>query len=65
MSLDEREEQRWDCARKLLECEQEFISQMHYGLQRYSRPLRHCIVSEADHAILFQNVEQVIVHRNN
>ncbi|PVD28170.1 hypothetical protein C0Q70_10755 [Pomacea canaliculata] len=33
---------------------------MHAGLQRYSRPLRHCVLSGTQHYAVFQNVEKLV-----
>lgn len=40
--------------------EMDFIDVMHAGMQRYSRPLRHCILNPRQHFTLFQNIEKVV-----
>ena len=47
---------------QLLQCEEEFVSQMVRGITRYSRPLRHAIISPQEHQTLFRNVEKVGLH---
>ena len=54
-----QEQARQTAIRELVEGEEEFIRQMQYGIQRYSRPLRHCILTPQEHRTLFQNVEKV------
>ena len=44
---------------RLWRCEADFVQMMSSGIQRYSRPLRHCIISSVEHKALFQNVEKV------
>ncbi len=44
---------------KLLDCEESFVKQMQDGIQRFSWPLRHHILTPRQHRILFQNVEKV------
>ena len=46
---------------QLLQCEAEFVDEMHKAIQTYSRPLRYCVLSAKDHNKLFQNVEKVCV----
>lgn len=41
--------------------EMDFIDVMHAGMQRYSRPLRHCILNPRQHFTLFQNIEKVVL----
>lgn len=43
----------------LVECEQEFVQQMHQGIQWFSRPFRHCVLMAEEHCVLFQNIEKV------
>uniref|UniRef100_A0A2C9M8D8 PDZ domain-containing protein n=1 Tax=Biomphalaria glabrata TaxID=6526 RepID=A0A2C9M8D8_BIOGL len=45
---------------RLMSLELDYIDFMHYGIERYSRPLRHCIVSAQQHMALFQNVEKLV-----
>ncbi|KAI0227529.1 hypothetical protein LSAT2_021997 [Lamellibrachia satsuma] len=45
----------------VVNCEDGYITQMQCGIQRFSRPLRHCIGSSMQHATLFQNVEKLVV----
>lgn len=59
MTDEERERRRQECVRKVRDCERDFVHHMQFGIQRYSQPLQHCIISQADHALLFQNVDEV------
>ena len=43
----------------LLECEQDFVDAMHRGIQMFSRPLRHHILTSQQHSNIFQNIEKV------
>jgi hypothetical protein len=43
----------------LIEIEKEFICQLELGVQLYSRPLKHYLISSNEHAKLFQNIEKV------
>jgi hypothetical protein len=43
----------------LVTCEQRFIDIMQHGIQQFSRPLRHCVLSRQQHTTLFQNIEKV------
>ncbi|GFO45578.1 regulator of G-protein signaling 3 [Plakobranchus ocellatus] len=45
---------------RLMSLELNYIDFMHYGIERYSRPLRHCIVTAHQHRTIFQNVEKVV-----
>ncbi|GAB1599333.1 uncharacterized protein LOC115231791 [Argonauta hians] len=45
---------------QLVELEREFINFMHEGIAHYSRPLRHCILSQKQHSELFQNIEKLV-----
>ena len=47
-------------ALRLIEMEKEFISKLELGVQFYSRPLKHYLISANEHAKLFQNIEKVI-----
>lgn len=49
-----------DIAEQLLTCEDEFARKMHFGTERFSRPLRHCITTPTEQKILFQNVEKLV-----
>lgn len=51
-----------DAVHRLMNLELDFIDFMHHGMQRYSRPLRHCILSQNQHTSLFQNIEKVRSH---
>ena len=62
LSSDDKERQPQTHIERLLSCERHFVAQMQFGMQRYSRPLSHCIISPGDHSTLFQNVEQVTFH---
>ena len=48
---------------RLWRSEAEFVQAMASGTQRYSRPLRHCIITANEHNSLFQNVEKVNIHK--
>jgi len=39
--------------------EENFVDLMTSGMMTYSRPLRHRILTAAQHSLLFQNVEKV------
>ena len=43
----------------LVECERAFVESMQRGIQCFSRPLRHGVLSSNQHAMLFQSVEKV------
>ena len=43
----------------LIEIEKDFITQIELGVQLYSRPLKHYLISSNEHAKLFQNIEKV------
>ena len=45
---------------KLIRAEDEFVTTMHKGVQRFSRPLRHGLLTPHEHGILFQNVEKLL-----
>ncbi|KAL5012141.1 hypothetical protein ScPMuIL_010692 [Solemya velum] len=45
---------------KLVDSELDFVDFMHEGMQRFSRPLRHCILSSEQHLELFQNIEKLV-----
>ncbi|PVD28313.1 hypothetical protein C0Q70_10900 [Pomacea canaliculata] len=53
------EQKKHEAIHRLLSLELDFIDFMHAGLQRYSRPLRHCVLSGTQHYAVFQNVEKV------
>ncbi|CAF2883451.1 unnamed protein product [Rotaria sp. Silwood2] len=44
----------------LIEIEKEFINQIELGVQLYSRPLKHYLISSNEHAKLFQNIEKIL-----
>ncbi len=44
----------------LIEIEKEFINQIELGVQFYSRPLKHYLISSTEHAKLFQNIEKIL-----
>ncbi|XP_045191341.2 uncharacterized protein LOC123548240 [Mercenaria mercenaria] len=54
------EVRKQEAIHRLLSLELDFIDLMHAGMQRYSRPLRHCILSHSHHAALFQNIEKLV-----
>ena len=45
---------------QLIRAEDEFVTTMHKGVQRFSRPLRHGLLTPYEHGILFQNVEKLL-----
>ncbi|XP_052093008.1 uncharacterized protein LOC127729311 [Mytilus californianus] len=46
---------------QLLTAESNFIDVMHAGMQLYSRPLRHSILTPQQHSSLFQNIEKLVM----
>ena len=44
----------------LIEIEKEFINQLEIGVQLYSRPLKHYLISSMEHGKLFQNIEKIL-----
>ncbi|CAM4745507.1 unnamed protein product [Rotaria magnacalcarata] len=44
----------------LIEIEKDFICQLELGVQLYSRPLKHYLISSNEHAKLFQNIEKIL-----
>ncbi|CAF0840328.1 unnamed protein product [Rotaria sp. Silwood1] len=44
----------------LIEIEKEFICQLELGVQLYSRPLKHYLISSNEHGKLFQNIEKIL-----
>jgi hypothetical protein len=44
----------------LIEIEKEFITQLELGVQLYSRPLKHYLISSTEHGKLFQNIEKIL-----
>lgn len=61
--MQSTEKRRQEAIHRLLTVEMDFIDLMHAGIQRFSRPLRHCILSQLQHSALFQNVEKVSSNR--
>lgn len=47
--------------KQLLTAESNFIDVMHAGMQRYSRPLRHNILTPQQYSTLFQNIEKLVM----
>ena len=45
---------------QLVHAEDEFVTLMHQGVLRFSRPLRHGILTAHEHQALFQNVEKLL-----
>ena len=43
----------------LVELEENYVQLMHHGIQCYSRPLRHAVLSSDQHSAMFQNIEKV------
>ncbi len=52
--------ERHSALEQLVTCEASFIQDTSLGVQLYSRPLRHCIVTHAQHKQLFQNLEKLV-----
>ncbi|XP_061165285.1 uncharacterized protein LOC133174226 [Saccostrea echinata] len=55
-----RDKRKQEAIHRLMSIEMEFIDVMHAGMQRYSRPLRHCILNPRQHFTLFQNIEKLV-----
>lgn len=53
------DKRKQEAIHRLMSIEMDFIDVMHAGMQRYSRPLRHCILNPRQHFTLFQNIEKV------
>ncbi|CAI9716593.1 Regulator of G-protein signaling 3 [Octopus vulgaris] len=53
-------ESRAAAIQQLVDLEREYIDFMHGGIEQYSRPLRHCILSQKQHTELFQNIEKLV-----
>ncbi len=47
-------------ALRLIEIEKDFINQLELGVQLYSRPLKHYLISSTEHGKLFQNIEKIL-----
>ena len=47
-------------ALRLIGIEKDFISQLELGVQFYSRPLKHYLISSSEHGKLFQNIEKIL-----
>ena len=45
---------------RLIHAEDKFVAVMHRGVQRFSRPLRHALLTRQEHTVLFQNVEKLL-----
>ncbi|XP_052792077.1 uncharacterized protein LOC128226228 [Mya arenaria] len=54
------ETRRQAALHRLLVAEERFVETMSEGMQRYSRPLRHCLLAPEHHVALFQNVEKLV-----
>ncbi len=48
-----------EAVQKLIKLEKHFAQRMSQCVQQYSRPLRHCVISQKQHQTLFQNIEKV------
>ncbi|KAK3593735.1 hypothetical protein CHS0354_013632 [Potamilus streckersoni] len=55
------ERRKQEAVHRLLSLELDFVDLMHSGMQRYSRPLRHCILTNIQHFALFQNIEKLTI----
>ncbi|KAL3872428.1 hypothetical protein ACJMK2_040355 [Sinanodonta woodiana] len=49
-----------DAVSRLLSQDMDFVELMRYGMQLYSRPLRHCILSQSQYGTLFRNIEKLV-----
>ncbi len=58
--MPEFDRERHSAIEHLMDCEGAFIHNMSLGMQLFSRPLRHCVISHAEHMQLFQNVEKLV-----
>lgn len=58
--MTQDESQRQAAIEAVAECEDDFVNLMHCGIQMFSRPLRHFILSSSQHAAIFQNVEKLV-----
>ena len=45
---------------EVLRCEQRYVDEMQFGLERFSRPLLHNMLSAYEHSKLFNNVEKIV-----
>ncbi len=54
------DKERHSAIESLMDCEARFIQDMSLGVQLFSRPLRHCVISHSEHMQLFQNVEKLV-----
>lgn len=54
------DKRKQEAIHRLMSIEMDFIDVMHAGMQRYSRPLRHCILNPRQHFTLFQNIEKLV-----
>ena len=50
---------RWQHLQRLFDLEDIYVQLMLQAAERFSRPLRHCILRTKEHATLFQNIEKV------
>ncbi|XP_045190798.2 uncharacterized protein LOC123547613 [Mercenaria mercenaria] len=57
ISVDTR---RQAALHRLLCLEENFVDLMNTGIQKFSRPLRHCVLTSTQHATLFQNIEKIV-----
>ncbi|XP_060553687.1 uncharacterized protein LOC132714782 isoform X2 [Ruditapes philippinarum] len=57
ISVDTR---RQAALHRLLCLEENFVDFMNSGIQKFSRPLRHCVINSSQHATLFQNIEKIV-----
>ncbi|XP_053407877.1 uncharacterized protein LOC123547611 isoform X2 [Mercenaria mercenaria] len=57
ISVDTR---RQAALHRLLCLEENFVDLMNTGIQKFSRPLRHCVITSTQHATLFQNIEKIV-----
>ena len=57
--LNSQEMERQQAVQKLVSLTEDYIKTMAFGLQRYSRPLLHEVISPIEHNTLFGNIEKV------
>ena len=53
------DDEQWSHTARMKQLEEEFVEKMSYCCQRFSRPLRHGMITPQQHQTLFQNVEKV------
>jgi hypothetical protein len=46
---------------ELIDLELNFVQRMQWGIERFSRPLRHALLASDLYKTLFQNIEKVCI----